>query len=222
MEAVSCAKFGPGSTHAALGDPGHFKIFLRVRAVPVRAGRAPTASRWPTVALPPKALDLLAALISSAGHLVTKEDLLKQVWPDTFVEEANLSYTISLLRKALGDDESPHRYIETVPRRGYRFIRQIADVTAAETRAPPRTIRRARAVETSHASSTHEPRQSPRNRARGRSMADQGARGPGVRSRVVPLTTLSGFEGGPRSRQTATRSPLSWGGEQGGQRRTFT
>ena len=93
------------------------------------------------VALPPKAFDLLAALIPSAGHLVTKEDLLKQVWPDTFVEEANLSYTISLLRKALGDDESPHRYIETVPRRGYRFIGQIRISRRRRPRASPRTTR---------------------------------------------------------------------------------
>ena len=73
------------------------------------------------VPLPPKAYDLLASLVAHAGRLMTKEDLLKEVWPGTFVEEANLSYTVSLLRKALGDDSEPHRYIETVPKRGYRF-----------------------------------------------------------------------------------------------------
>ena len=75
------------------------------------------------VAVPPKAFDLLVALASRAGHLVTKEELLKEVWPDAFVEEANLSYTISLLRKTLGDE--PERYIETVPKRGYRFLETV-------------------------------------------------------------------------------------------------
>jgi len=73
------------------------------------------------VALPPKAYDLLVTLVAHTGRLVTKEELLKAVWPGTFVEEANLSYTVSLLRKALGDDSEPSRYIETVPKRGYRF-----------------------------------------------------------------------------------------------------
>ena len=75
-----------------------------------------------TIPLSPKAFGLLAALVSRAGHLVTKEQLLQEVWPGTFVEEANLSYTVSLLRKALGDEREPYRYVETVPKRGYRFI----------------------------------------------------------------------------------------------------
>src|SRR5262249_41416489 len=56
-----------------------------------------------------------------AGRLVTKEDLLNEVWQGTFVEETNLTYTVSLLRKALGDDAEPHAFIETVAERGYRF-----------------------------------------------------------------------------------------------------
>ena len=82
------------------------------------------------VPLPPKAVDLLAALIARAGRLVTKDTLLKEVWPDTFVEEANLSYTVSVLRKALGD-ESPERYIDTVQKRGYRFIAEIGPAQTA-------------------------------------------------------------------------------------------
>ena len=78
------------------------------------------------VPLPPKAYDLLVTLAAHAGHLMTKEDLLGEVWPGTFVEEANLSYTVSLLRKALGDDAEPYRYIETVPKRGFRFREVIA------------------------------------------------------------------------------------------------
>jgi TolB-like protein/DNA-binding winged helix-turn-helix (wHTH) protein/Flp pilus assembly protein TadD len=73
------------------------------------------------IPLPPKAYDVLVTLVTRAGHLVTKEELLKEVWAGTFVEEANLSYTVSILRKVLGDDSEPWRYIETVPKRGYRF-----------------------------------------------------------------------------------------------------
>src|SRR3954451_15186147 len=69
------------------------------------------------VALPPKAVDLLIALTEEPGALRTKEELLARVWPDVVVDESNLSQTIFVLRKALGDDE----WIVTVPRRGYRF-----------------------------------------------------------------------------------------------------
>jgi len=73
------------------------------------------------VALPPKALDLLVALAEQRGDVVTKDELMKRVWPDTFVEEANLSVNVSSLRKALGERPGGGPYIETVSRRGYRF-----------------------------------------------------------------------------------------------------
>jgi TolB-like protein/DNA-binding winged helix-turn-helix (wHTH) protein len=88
------------------------------------------------VPLPPKAYDLLMTLVAHAGHLVTKEDLLRDVWPGTFVEEANLSYTVSLVRKALGDDREPYRYIETVPKRGYRFKEPVAPPEAVDAPEP--------------------------------------------------------------------------------------
>jgi TolB-like protein/Tfp pilus assembly protein PilF len=74
------------------------------------------------VPLPPKALDLLLALVEQQGDVVRKQDLMEQVWPDTFVEEANLSVNVSALRKALGDGPDAQPYIQTVPRRGYRFV----------------------------------------------------------------------------------------------------
>src|SRR5262245_16385416 len=77
------------------------------------------------VPLTPKAFDLLLALVERHGHLLEKEELLKKVWPDTFVEEANLASNISQLRKALGDGENGHRYIETAPKRGYRFVANV-------------------------------------------------------------------------------------------------
>src|SRR5262245_54581316 len=80
------------------------------------------------VPLTPKAFDLLLALVERHGHLLEKDELLKKVWPDTFVEEANLASNISLLRKALGDGENGHRYIETAPKRGYRFVANVKKV----------------------------------------------------------------------------------------------
>src|SRR5215471_12738631 len=81
------------------------------------------------VPLTPKAFDLLLALVKRHGRLLEKDELLKQVWPDTFVEEANLASNISLLRKALGEGENGHRYIETAPKRGYRFVAQVKEVS---------------------------------------------------------------------------------------------
>ena len=74
------------------------------------------------ISLPPKALDTLLVLLESAGRMVDKSDLMKAVWPDTFVEEGALARNVSLLRKALEDTGSEPRYIETIPKRGYRFI----------------------------------------------------------------------------------------------------
>ena len=78
------------------------------------------------VPLTPKAFDLLLALVERHGHLLEKDELLKKVWPDTFVEESNLTSNISQLRKALGDVENGLRYIETAPKRGYRFIASVS------------------------------------------------------------------------------------------------
>jgi DNA-binding winged helix-turn-helix (wHTH) protein/tetratricopeptide (TPR) repeat protein len=74
------------------------------------------------VKLSPKALDVLVVLVKAQGDVVRKEDLMAEVWPETFVEEANLSVNVSALRKALGDREDGQPYIVTVPRRGYRFV----------------------------------------------------------------------------------------------------
>lgn len=80
------------------------------------------------VALTPKAFDLLFVLVARHGRLLEKEELLKLVWPGMFVEEANLSYNISLIRKALGDGENELKFIETVPKRGYRFVASVKEV----------------------------------------------------------------------------------------------
>jgi DNA-binding winged helix-turn-helix (wHTH) protein len=73
------------------------------------------------IALTPKAVETLLVLLQNAGRLVEKDDLMKQVWPDAFVEEGNLAKNIFTLRKVLGEYRDGHEYIETVPKRGYRF-----------------------------------------------------------------------------------------------------
>ncbi|MEP7339442.1 MAG: transcriptional regulator, partial [Acidobacteriota bacterium] len=80
-----------------------------------------------TISLTPKAFDLLLALLERAGKLVEKEELFQSVWPDTMVEESNLSSNIALIRKALGDGTNGERYIETVPKRGYRFVAEVRE-----------------------------------------------------------------------------------------------
>src|SRR5215470_14992993 len=80
------------------------------------------------VPITPKAFDLLVALVERHGRLLEKDELLKKVWPDTFVEEANLASNISQLRKALSDGENGHRYIETAPKRGYRFVASVREI----------------------------------------------------------------------------------------------
>jgi len=74
------------------------------------------------VPLTPKSFDLLVVLVENTGHLLEKGELLKRIWPDSFVEEANLSVNVSALRRALGEGPNEHQYVETVPRRGYRFV----------------------------------------------------------------------------------------------------
>src|SRR3954467_10140059 len=69
-----------------------------------------------------KAFDTLLVLVENSGHVLGKKELMEKVWPDSFVEENNLAQNISLLRKILGEGVSGRQYIETVPKRGYRFV----------------------------------------------------------------------------------------------------
>ena len=80
------------------------------------------------ISLPPKVAGTLLVLVRSAGRMVDKGDLMKAVWPDTFVEEGALTRNISLLRKTLGDTGDEAAYIETIPRRGYRFVAPVRTV----------------------------------------------------------------------------------------------
>ena len=79
------------------------------------------------VALTPKVLDTLLVLIENSGHIVEKTQLMEQLWPDSFVEESSLTQNISLLRKALAEGDTESNYIETIPKRGYRFVAQVSE-----------------------------------------------------------------------------------------------
>jgi len=91
------------------------------------------------VPLAPKAAEILVMLVEQAGHLVDKAELMKRVWPDAFVEEGNLNKNIFFLRKTLGEWNGGREYIETVPKRGYRFIAPVSEVTHAESAPHPRS-----------------------------------------------------------------------------------
>ena len=84
-----------------------------------------------------KVFDTLLVLVENAGRLVTKQELIETVWPETVVEENNLNHNVSVLRKALGDRATGQQYIETVPRVGYRFVASVEGAVALA----PSTVR---------------------------------------------------------------------------------
>ena len=95
------------------------------------------------VAITPKCFDLLVVLVENSGHLLSKGELLERVWPGQFVEESNLSFNISELRRLLGDGRNDVRYIETVRKNGFRFVARVhnhreleADPAAADAAMP--------------------------------------------------------------------------------------
>jgi len=92
------------------------------------------------VTLPPKDLETLLVLVENAGHIVEKEELLEKVWSGVFVEEGNLARHVFNLRQVLGDTQDGRPYIETIPRRGYRFISDVqedGEAIAPPSAAPP-------------------------------------------------------------------------------------
>jgi eukaryotic-like serine/threonine-protein kinase len=80
------------------------------------------------VSLTLKAFDVLRLLVENSGHIVEKDELMNRVWTGSFVEEGNLKVTVSMVRKALEDNHDGNRYVETVPRRGYRFVADVKEV----------------------------------------------------------------------------------------------
>src|SRR5690349_15389465 len=83
------------------------------------------------VPLTPKAFEMLVVLVGKSGRLVEKDELIKKLWPDSFVEESNLTHNVWTLRKALGESQNGQRYIETVPKCGYRFTADVRELNGA-------------------------------------------------------------------------------------------
>jgi DNA-binding winged helix-turn-helix (wHTH) protein len=96
------------------------------------------------VRLGSRALDILIVLVERRGEVISKEDLIARVWPNTFVEEANLRVHMAALRRVLGDDQVGNRFIATVPGRGYRFVSPVSIVQdSAPTLPAATTVERA-------------------------------------------------------------------------------
>ena len=84
------------------------------------------------VQLSPKVFETLAFLVENSGHILEKDELIKQLWPDTFVEESSLAQNIFQLRRALKEGGSSRKYIETVPKRGYRFSADVREIVPGD------------------------------------------------------------------------------------------
>jgi DNA-binding winged helix-turn-helix (wHTH) protein len=106
-------------TRSGVHEFGPFRLDVEQRLL-TRSGQA--------LPLPPKTFDLLVLLAQRPRHAFSKQELISALWPDTFVEEANLSFQIATLRKALSDGEA--HAIETIPKHGYRFTADVRTMTA--------------------------------------------------------------------------------------------
>lgn len=101
------------------------------------------------IQLPPKAFDLLVLLVENSGHLVKKEEILRIIWPDAEVEEGNIPFNMSLLRKALGDNATKPSYVETVLKQGYRFIAPVRLLNEEKTRPLSRNPQHSQEIDVS-------------------------------------------------------------------------
>jgi Tol biopolymer transport system component/DNA-binding winged helix-turn-helix (wHTH) protein len=172
------------------------------------------------IPLAPKVFDLLLVFVRRPGQILEKEELLSAVWPDTIVEENNLSVNISTLRKALGEGPNEHTYIETLPRRGYRFVASVREVGEQN---PVEKIRPAVPVKPS----LRLLRPSVLLAAIAvaivliavfayawRKLAHAGASEAAAPVRVVPFSGFQGRESHPAFSPDDTRIAFAWSGEQ--------
>ncbi|MEK7725092.1 MAG: winged helix-turn-helix domain-containing protein [Acidobacteriota bacterium] len=101
------------------------KHLLKFEAFTINLEEKSLSKSGGSISIPPKVFAILEMLVKNDGRIVEKDELMKEVWADSFVEDSNLTYSIRQLRKILGDDFNEPKFIETVPRRGYRFIAKI-------------------------------------------------------------------------------------------------
>src|SRR4051812_20389700 len=112
--------------------PSDFKQFFEFDPFVLDVSERLLLRRGEPVRLTPKEFDTLLALVRGAGRVMSKEELLKEIWPDTFVGEATLAQNVFTLRRALGEAEGGRPFIETVPRRGYRFAVRVTERREAD------------------------------------------------------------------------------------------
>ena len=105
------------------------KHFYRFKSFRLDVEERQLLNNGDAVALTPKAFDVLAVLVEQNGHLVEKNELLRTVWSDSFVEEANIARIVHTLRKVLGEDENGNKFIETVAKKGYRFVAKVTQLS---------------------------------------------------------------------------------------------
>lgn len=180
---------------------GGFRLDPRVRVLRLRDR---------PIALAPKSFDLLLLLVERRGRVLERNELIRELWPDTFVEEANVTFQVSTLRKALGEDGS--KWIETVPKHGYRFSAPVSEVRPEENPAGEALLTGAK---------------SPARRAWplvGTVLATAIALAalalwrrqvpiePGARPIAVPLTTYPGSESYPTLSADGSQVAFSWEG----------
>src|SRR6185436_117841 len=111
---------------------GDFRVDPRKRLLTRRGGDV--------ISLTPKHFDTLLFLVENAGVVLEKDRIMGAVWPGVVVEENNLNQAVSQLRRLLGDDGAEHRYILTVPRRGYRFVADVQASAPADPGTSPKAI----------------------------------------------------------------------------------
>jgi Tol biopolymer transport system component/DNA-binding winged helix-turn-helix (wHTH) protein len=185
------------------------------------------------VTLTPKAFDTLLALVRQPGRVLTREELMQEVWPDTFVEEANLTVNISTLRKALGEHPTQHRYIVTVPGRGYRFVAEVKEMWEEGTSGVVReqaAEKKLEEVETARATQA-EPSVAPR-RSRAKHLlwalpliavvllivwrSNISLTQPAAPLRIVPITSFPGQKSQPTFSPDGNQVAFVWDGGNGG------
>ncbi|MGD9628791.1 MAG: winged helix-turn-helix domain-containing protein [Pyrinomonadaceae bacterium] len=128
---MSCEKVSIFFPDLFEAEMGHHRTY-RFKSFLLDVGERQLFDGVKKVALTPKTFDVLVHLVENAGRLVHKDDLMRAVWPDSFVEEVNVPRSIHHLRKVLGQDKNGNCFIETVPTKGYRFV---ADVSAVASRS---------------------------------------------------------------------------------------
>lgn len=105
------------------------KHIFRFKAFRLDVGERQLLYHDKAIPLTPKAFDVLALLVERNGHLVEKDALLEKVWTDSFVEEGNIARIVHMLRKTLGEDDNGNKFIETVAKKGYRFVAKVTEVS---------------------------------------------------------------------------------------------